>query len=122
MSPVLIAGAALWVAVLSMLNVRERRHEIGLMRALGEGTFRIAALFQGKAMLVGFAGGAAGAGFGSWLAVQAGPRIFKIAEVKSDFPLVLTIAMIAILFSALASFVPSMIAATQDPAEILKNE
>jgi ABC-type lipoprotein release transport system permease subunit len=73
-------------------------------------------------MLVGFVGGAAGAGFGSWLAVQTGPRIFKIAEVKSDFLLVLTIAMIAILFSALASFVPSMIAATQDPAEILKNE
>ena len=53
MSPLLLVVCAGWVCVLAVLNVRDRRSEIGLLRALGHGSARIAGLFLGRALLIG---------------------------------------------------------------------
>ena len=58
MLPLEVLVAALIVGLMTWLNVRERRAEIGLLRALGKRTSQIASLFLVKAVLVGVLGGA----------------------------------------------------------------
>lgn len=113
-----------WVGLLALLNVRERRQEIGILRALGFGSDRIAALFLGRAVLMGALGAAAGFVIGTALALHYGPDMFKLtfAKVRPAYDLLVPALVIAPLVAALASFLPAMIAVTQDPAEILTEE
>jgi len=43
-----VLAAAVWVGLLMLANVRERRIEIGILRALGKTSGMIAALFLGE--------------------------------------------------------------------------
>ena len=63
-SPVVILVCGIWVGFLSWSNVRERRSEIGLLRAIGKGSVNVASLFLGRAMLVGLLGGVLGCALG----------------------------------------------------------
>jgi putative ABC transport system permease protein len=106
------------------MNVRERRLEIGILRALGYGSSKIAGLFLAKAVLLGIVGAVLGYLIGSTLAAQYGPDIFKVtAQAIQTMPsLLLWAAVAAPAFAALASFIPAMIAIAQDPAVILREE
>ena len=122
MSPFLLVVCAAWVGVLAVLNVRERRAEIGLLRALGHGSERIAALFLGKAVVIGVAGAALGWMLGSALALHFGADIFQVtSKAMAARPALLWQALVAApIFAALASFIPAMLAVTLDPAETLR--
>ncbi len=123
MSAVLVVCVA-WVAGLTLLNVRDRRHEIGLMRALGFGSAHIAGLFLGRAVLMGVIGALLGFGIGTALALHYGPDIFTLTSKKiaPAFDLLTRALIAAPLVTALAAFLPSMVAVTQDPAAILTEE
>ena len=118
---VLLVGAA-WVGILATLNVRERRPEIGLWRALGNGSMRIAALVLGRALILGIAGAAIGYGVGTQLALHQGPRIFPVtaAGIVADPGLAWWALLLAPGFAAVASFLPAMLAVAHDPADTLR--
>ena len=121
--PVVVLGSGLWIAFLSFGNVRERRTEIGLLRALGIQSRRIMAIFLGRAMLMGVVG--AGLGFGGGILVGAIWREGVGAQgvpVPFDPTLLLAVLAGAPLVAALAGWLPSYVAAQQDPAEILSEE
>ena len=67
-TPLIILVCAIWVGMLAWSNVRERRVEIGLLRALGKSSASIAGLFLGKAVLLGMVGGALGCALGYLMA------------------------------------------------------
>ena len=123
-STFLLVGCAAWICVLAIMNVRERKTEIGVLRALGHGSGKIAALFLGKAICIGVIGAALGYVLGSALALKFGPEIFKVtAKAIQAEPKLLVWALIAApAFAALSSFVPAMLAVTQDPAATLREE
>ncbi len=120
-TPLVVLVCAIWVGMLAWSNVRERRVEIGLLRALGKSSASIAGLFLGKAMLLGFVGGAVGCGLGylmaRWLAtgmlgVDAGqftPSLLASCCTLLGTPLV----------AAMASYLPTLSAVNQDPAVVL---
>ena len=121
--PLVVFGAGLWIAFLSFGNVRERRTEIGLLRALGVPSRRIMAIFLGRALLMGVVG--AGLGFGAgvlvgtvWREGAAAPSV----AVHFDPALLLAVLAGAPFVAALAGWLPSFVAAQQDPAEILSQE
>lgn len=122
LTPFLLAAAAAWIGVLAILNVRERKVEIGILRALGYGSAPIAALFLVRAALLGIAGAAGGYLLGSALAVHFGPEIFRVTakSIRTMPSLLLWAAIAAPAFAALASCLPTMLAVTQDPAETLR--
>lgn len=122
--PFALIVSAAWIGVLAMINVRERKHEIGVMRAIGYGSGKIAELFLGKALLIGITGAAIGFLIGTGLALTYGPGIFAMTAKKIEplFALLLWSLIAAPALSAIASFIPAMIAATQDPASILREE
>jgi ABC-type lipoprotein release transport system permease subunit len=122
LTPLLLMACGLWVGVLAVLNVRERKVEIGVLRALGHGSGWIAGLFLGKAALVGLVGAALGYGVGTILALEIGPDIFKVTAkaIRPNAPLLGWSLAAALVLTTLASFIPAMLAVTLDPAETLR--
>ncbi|HYV26339.1 MAG TPA: FtsX-like permease family protein, partial [Candidatus Eisenbacteria bacterium] len=123
-TPFLLVVCAAWICVLAIMNVRERKTEIGVLRALGQGSGKIAALFLGKAVCLGLIGAALGYFIGSALALKFGPDIFKVTAkaIQAEPKLLLWSLLAAPAFAAVSSFVPAMLAVTQDPAATLREE
>jgi len=122
--PTVFLVCAVWVGLLALSNVRERRQEIGILRALGFGSARIAVLFLSKAVLLGLIGAAVGFAAGTGVALQFGPEIFRLTAKKISpvFGLLVWSAVAAPAICALASYLPAIVAITQDPAVTLREE
>lgn len=132
--PVVMIACGLWVGLLALGNVRDRRPEIGILRAIGLRGSQILSIFLGKAATAGFLGGLAGllAGiaigavwFNSPSAqVSVGGESNSIDELlNTGFLTTLAVVYVATpLLAAMASWLPAMLAAQQDPAEILCEE
>ena len=120
---VLVAGAV-WVALLAVLNVRDRRQEIGILRALGKGGGRIAGLFLGKAVLLGFVAAALGVALGTWVVLEFGPSLFPVTKkaIQASSTLAWQLLVATPVFAAFASFIPAMLAVSHDPAETLRED
>lgn len=136
-APLVAAACALGVALLAWMNVRERAGEIGILRAIGLGRWQISLLLLGKALVVGLCGAAlgmvVGALLGAWpldgitpvaAAVSAAAPSFELRPLATDFVTRLaTVAMIAApIVVMLASWLPAMLAARLDPADVLREE
>ncbi|MGK0184855.1 MAG: putative ABC transport system permease protein [Verrucomicrobiales bacterium] len=122
--PLVIIVCGIWIGALAFLNTRERRSEIGILRALGYGSFRISVLFLGKAVLVGLLGAAAGFALGNWIAMSVGPDLFKLTakHLKPDYSLLGWSLLAAPAFAAVSAFIPAMLAVSQDPASSLRDD
>lgn len=122
----LVAFFVLSAAYLGLLStmitgVLERSREIGLMKALGCGDSRLAAIFLAEAGVMGIAGGITGYFVGLLLSQLIGMEIFGMqVSVKPEL-LVLTI-LISVFISALASLLPIRHALSIDPVVILRGE
>ncbi len=122
--PFIVIVCMSWIGILAMLNVRERRQEIGIMRALGYGSGKIAALFLGKAVAVGLIGAVFGFGIGTGLALMFGPSIFKVTAsmITPQIKLLYWAVIVSPAVCALSVFIPTMAAVAQDPAITLMEE
>ena len=123
-TPLLLVVCATWICVLGILNVRERKLEIGVLRALGRGSAGITGLFLVKALVLGAGGAVLGYVLGSALALAFGPEIFKVtaASIRAEPTLLLWALVAAPAFAALAGFLPALLAVTQDPAVTLRED
>jgi len=121
---VVLVVCAAWIAFLALLNVRERRQEIGILRALGFGSGHIAALFLGRAILMGLLGALAGFFVGTAVAMHYGPDMFKLtfSAVRPPYDIFIPTLLVAPLIAALAAMLPAVIAISQDPAVVLREE
>ena len=125
--PLLTMATAVIVGLLSLANVRERRQEIGVLRAIGLRSRQILTLFLSKAALLGLAGGllgyllgvAVGGIWGSSGTTKGSP--VSSAELFRPGVMLLTVLVTPILVMV-ASWLPAVFAAKQDPAVVLREE
>ena len=119
--PVIAGLCALLVGALCMLNVRERRAEIGVLRAHGKSSGQVAALFLGRAAFLGLLGGAIGVLLGGFLASDLGRVLFetRAGAVNLELDLVLVALFVTPAFAAVASLIPVALAVVQDPVRVL---
>ncbi|MAS76124.1 MAG: hypothetical protein CMO57_06970 [Verrucomicrobiales bacterium] len=122
--PSVLLASAVWVALLAVFNVRDRRQEIGVLRALGKTGWRIAGLFLGKAVLLGFVAAVFGVFVGMWSVLEFGPALFPVTKqaIKVNPVLAFQLVFATPLFAAFASFIPAMLAVSHDPAETLRED
>ena len=122
--PAVIILCGVIVGVLAFVNTRARRQEIGTLRALGKGSGEIAALFLGKALLLGVVGAVGGFALGTGLLFGWGNEVLQISPklIAWDFENLKWALLLAPVFAALASFIPAMLAVTQDPADTLRHD
>jgi putative ABC transport system permease protein len=122
--PVVMVGSGVWIGLLALANVRDRRGEIGILRALGLRSHQILLIFLGKAAATGLAGAVAGYVAGRVIGVlwREGPGAPGIHLAFID-PWLLSLVLVAApLLAALASWLPAISAAQQDPAVVLREE
>jgi len=123
-TPLVVLACAIWVGLLALANVRERRTEIGILRALGKGSATIAGLFLGKAVLLGFIGAVIGFGLGLALARGLGVWALQVGPDQSSvhYGVLLAALIGAPVLSAVASYLPTLAALTQDPVVVLRDQ
>lgn len=124
--PLVMLGCAVWVGFLAFGNVRQRQSEIGILRAIGLSSKQILALFLSRSLLTGIVGGLIGCGLGLLIGLQFGAgdaapisvsRLMESAELKT---LIILAPILAPVFSAIACWLPAVMAAKQDPATVLQ--
>jgi ABC-type antimicrobial peptide transport system permease subunit len=122
--PAVIILCGVIVGVLAFVNTRARRQEIGILRALGKGSASVAALFLGKALLLGVVGAVCGFALGTGLLFGWGNEVLQISPklISWDLNNLKWALLLAPVFAALASFIPAMLAVTQDPADTLRHD
>ena len=122
--PLVILGSSTLIGLLAFNNVRERRTEIGIMRALGFRSNQILFVFLAKAFLLGLFGALLGyiAGFSLGIVSSELPWDSHTSETLFKPVLLVLILLTAPLLSSLVSWVPALIAASQDPAAVLREE
>ena len=120
-TPLVVLVCAIWVGLLAWSNVRERRTEIGLFRALGKGSVSIASLFLGKALLLGLASGVGGCLLGYFLArwLATGMLDVSLASFTPSAAISACTIVGTPLVAAMASYLPTLSALNQDPAIVL---
>lgn len=117
----------LWIAVLisvgalTGLNAQQRQSEIGVMRALGHSRAFIMVLFVGRSLVLSAIGASFGMLMGAGLALWLSRELF--IETGSKFAIVwpqaIEVVVVTICLSALAASVPSILAATKHPADVI---
>ena len=132
--PVVFIVSAMTVGLLAAGNVRSRREEIGIFRALGFTTRQVLLIFLGKAALTGILGGVLAILIGSTALMLLTPPVSsdeamsaldtRLMILKQPGMLVtlLSVPVIALLLAVLASTIPAILAAKQDAAKILQQE
>lgn len=121
--PVVLLGACVWLGLMALGNVRERRGEIGLLRALGLRSGKLFALFLSRAALVGLTGAALGCAFGVTAASYLGEMPEETWTAALDQGALFGAVLLAApLVSALACWLPALVAVKQDPAVVLQQE
>ena len=116
--PVVILGCAVWIAVLAFHNVRDRKVEIGVLRALGMHARGVLGVFLARAVLTGLAGAAVGYVVG----FLAGTLFGGPAAARLDPLLLMLVIVLAPVLAAVASWIPALVASQQDPALVLREE
>ena len=122
--PLVILVCGVLIAALAMLNTRARSQEIGVLRALGQGGERIALLFIGRAVVIGLLGALMGYAIGGGLTLQYGRELFQLTQDQLGWNLSLlgSALLLAPAFAGVSSFIPAMLAVTQDPADTLRHD
>jgi putative ABC transport system permease protein len=126
LSPALMMAAAVRLALSAFRDVRLRRGEYGILRAIGVGSGRVLGMFVSKAVVVGLAGGAIGYFAGVLIGVyfgrggeSGGALLLTPADVLRPgwWAMAMTAALAV---SVLGAWIPAVLAARTDPAVILR--
>jgi len=132
--PLVLILAASAVGLLAYINVRNRREEIGILRALGFRTRQVMVVFLGKAVLSGIMGGVIGVLLGIVVGAMIGPLMDRseltlnsgLSEsvvTSSGFLVTLMITpVLAVALAAVASWIAAAMAASQDAAVVLQGD
>jgi ABC-type lipoprotein release transport system permease subunit len=126
--PLVIVLASIWVAILAFSNTRERRYEIGLMRAVGVKSKSIFALFISRALIMSVIGMIDGILIGLMIGVIIGhgvnnlPLNSKLMSALFNTYLLSGVVLMTPLLTVVSAWVPALYASQQDPADILREE
>jgi putative ABC transport system permease protein len=105
----------------AMTNVAmERRNDVGLMKAIGGATRRVARLFLTEAALLGLVGGLFGAALGILLSMELGKAVFGVAARPRL--IVYPIAVGLTVLVAIVSAYPLRRLASVRPANVFRGE
>jgi putative ABC transport system permease protein len=128
LSSAIFLFGALLIAIYSVLNVQERRREIGVLLAIAARPIHVAGIVVYKMVLLGVAGGLIGCLVGDWLATGVGAQVINRIHPAMRAYLFKAVGwqrygaavVIALVISVLPSLIGVFIASRTDPADTLR--
>lgn len=123
--PLIMAVCVLSMALLAYSNVRDRRGEMGVLKALGFGTGSILALVLVRSLLTGCLGALVGTGGGALIArrlITRGASAELSIVLFPDARIAVAGILVSLLLSVVAAWIPALLASRTDPASILMRE
>ena len=125
--PLVMVACAVWIGLLGFSNVRDRKTEIAIQRAMGFQARQIMLLFLSKSLMMGLLGGAlgifTGLGSGRWLGLVLEGDAEGIAAMGLPNPGLLLLALFAApMLTVISGWIPAIIAAQQDPVTVLREK
>jgi putative ABC transport system permease protein len=126
--PLIMLVCVIWMGYLGFVNAKDREKEIGILRTLGYRSGQVLWLFLLKSLVIGLVGGCGGGVVGSLggysLGVFLEGPVSGISATSAVFrPVWFAAALVAAsLLTILAGWIPALMAARQDPAQVLQNE
>ncbi len=126
--PLVLLGAVVTIGLLALMNSRQRSQEVGILRAIGLSTQQLMFVFLSKAALIGLFGGIAGVFAGLMVGRLLGESQpvavgwDELLEARQLSTLIVMAPVFALVLSGVASWVPALLAARQDPAVVLQGE
>lgn len=113
--PLITIGAFITLVILCILNVRHRKEEIGIFKALGVKNITILGLFVSKAFLIGI--------LASILGIIGGYLLYQnITGSTPDGNTMLTLAAIPPIFAIAATWLPALSASRQPALDVLRHD
>lgn len=122
--PFIVLISLLFSGLLFYTNVDHRRHEIGIMKAIGKSKVYILFIILLKAFILGILGSIAGFFAGSFFAVYFGREIFHFTAmaIKPMWGMLGYVVVIFPLLWVFSSWIPALIATHIDAAKTLSGE
>lgn len=126
--PVALVGCSLWISLLAITNVRQRSHEIGILRAIGLSSRQILSLLLTKSLLTGLIGGVIGCALGLLVGIEMSGLSAvlgswsQLFESEAVLLIVVLSPILAPMLAAAASWPTALGAARRDPAVVLQGE
>jgi len=122
--PFVIISCLLITSLLFHQNVNVRKREIGLLKAMGTGSYTILTMIILKAFILGLAGGIIGFFIGSWVAEYFGKEIFRFTalSIKPLWSVFYYTIVIFPLLWMVSSWIPALLATRIDAAKTLSEE
>lgn len=117
--PLVTVVAVIWLGLIIWLNVRHRRSEIAILRAIGWTNHRVFRLIIGKAVIIGLTGGIVGCVAGITITIMSEKSVVLSSY---DLRFLAGSVVMAMLLAAIASWIPATLAAQTDPAVVLQEE
>ena len=119
--------SSIMIAIITHISVMERTKEIGILRTLGASKANISQVFNAENLLVGLCAGILGVGISILLSIPINRILCNVLGFDSiHIALPLSQAMCLILLSicitVFAGLIPSVRAAKQEPAIVLRSE
>ena len=112
------------LVALATLNTIQRKSEIGVLQSVGYGQTKVALLFVLRSLVLGLIGCVAGIGIGAWLSLWQSKDLFAATGKKLaiDWNAGITIGLVALALSVMATLVPALMSAAQHPADLIGKE
>ncbi len=121
--PAVMLACMVSIGVLAFNNARQRAGEIAMFRAIGLRAGQILAVFLGKSLLLGLAGGLAGLLAGVAVVSQFDDGGFLAEVMRAELPRWLALSFgLAPALAAVGAWIPATFAAGQDPAVVLQKD
>lgn len=122
--PFILLASLLISGLLFYSNVNTRKHEIGILKAMGKSKFYVLLMFLLKAFILGVIGSIAGFFAGSFLAEYFGKEIFMFTAmaIKPHWDIFGYSLVIFPVLWMLSSWIPALLATQVDAAKTLSQE
>jgi len=122
--PFILLASLLISGLLFYSNVNTRKHEIGILKAIGKSKSFILLIFLLKAFILGLIGSVAGFFIGSFIAEYFGKEIFRFTamSIKPQWDIFGYSLLIFPVLWMLSSWIPALLATQVDAAKTLSQE